>query len=563
VGSSGDLAIFCLYKTFGLPDGAALIVRRGAPQRPVESSLGVDRLARRHAAWAVARSNLFGRVTAALADPARPQEVGEDFAIGAVRAPSRLASFLIPKLRSDVAARRRAHYELLLNDLRDDVPPPFAELPAGAVPFAFPIATPRKQEVVDRFERGGVKALDLWSIPHPALPATRFPAARERRATTVGLPVHQELRPSDLDRLVRLARSRPRTFRYDVEWIEDLEPLRGDWDRLAIESGNVFATWEWASIWWRRYGDGKRLRVGACRDGTGRIFALLPLYEWRRRPARVFRFLGHGTGDQLGPICSPRNRAVTARALRHALHDLRCDILLAEHLVAREGWAALIGGGKVLRQEGYPLIRCTGGWDAYLSTRSANFRMNIRRWERKLGREHDLRYRFGGSAAALEADLDTLFSLHRKRWAEQTEFAAAEEFHRELAAHFGSRGWLRLWFLELDGEPVAAWYGFRFAGTESYFQSGRDPARAEGSVGSALLAHTIREALSDGIAEYRFLRGGEPYKYRFASEDPGLETLGFAAGPGSTAALLAGRAAARLQLARTVARAALSPRSTR
>jgi CelD/BcsL family acetyltransferase involved in cellulose biosynthesis len=45
-----------------------------------------------------------------------------------------------------------------------------------------------------------------------------------------------------------------------------------------------------------------------------------------------------------------------------------------------------------------------------------------------------------------------------------------------------------------------------------------------------LLAHTIRAALDDGIREYRFLRGGEAYKHRFATEDPGLQTVTFARG---------------------------------
>jgi CelD/BcsL family acetyltransferase involved in cellulose biosynthesis len=44
-------------------------------------------------------------------------------------------------------------------------------------------------------------------------------------------------------------------------------------------------------------------------------------------------------------------------------------------------------------------------------------------------------------------------------------------------------------------------------------------------VGFVLLAHTIREALQDGMDEYRLLRGDESFKYRFATSDPGLETI--------------------------------------
>jgi len=40
------------------------------------------------------------------------------------------------------------------------------------------------------------------------------------------------------------------------------------------------------------------------------------------------------------------------------------------------------------------------------------------------------------------------------------------------------------------------------------------------------------------MQEYRFLRGGESYKYRFATEDPGLITVIRAKGPLGAAALV-------------------------
>ena len=58
-----------------------------------------------------------------------------------------------------------------------------------------------------------------------------------------------------------------------------------------------------------------------------------------------------------------------------------------------------------------------------------------------------------------------------------------------------------------------------------------------------LLVHSIREAVADGMREYRFLRGGEEYKYRFADEDPGLETIALSRSS-------VGRAAVELGLAR-------------
>jgi CelD/BcsL family acetyltransferase involved in cellulose biosynthesis len=114
-------------------------------------------------------------------------------------------------------------------------------------------------------------------------------------------------------------------------------------------------------------------------------------------------------------------------------------------------------------------------------------------------------------------------------------------FHRDFASVAFRQGWLRLWTLELDGEPAAVWYGFRFGGTESYYQAGRDPTWNRLSVGFVLLCHTIREALEDGVSEYRFLRGGEAFKYRFANTDPGLQIVAVGRGmPGRVAVAVAG-----------------------
>jgi GNAT acetyltransferase-like protein len=77
----------------------------------------------------------------------------------------------------------------------------------------------------------------------------------------------------------------------------------------------------------------------------------------------------------------------------------------------------------------------------------------------------------------------------------------------------------------------------RYAGIESYYQAGRDPAWDHYRVGFVLLAHAIRQAADDGIREYRPLRGAEDYKLRFAVADPGLETVAVARGPLAKAAL--------------------------
>jgi CelD/BcsL family acetyltransferase involved in cellulose biosynthesis len=252
----------------------------------------------------------------------------------------------------------------------------------------------------------------------------------------------------------------------------------------------------------------------------------MPLCVRGRRPLRLARFIGYGPADQLGPVGPPEAMPAAFAALERQ----GWDVLLAERLAAGHGLR-----GRSLRQESWPVIGVPeGGWEEYLAGRSRNLRSQVRRKERALARDHGLGFRLCDDPARLGDDMETLFRLHRARWGEEGSDALEADraaFHRDFAAVALERGWLRLWLAEAHGEPVAAWYGFRFGGAESYYQSGRDPAWDRTSVGLVLLAHTLREAMGDGMREYRLLRGAEAYKDRFATEDPGVETV--AAGRGA------------------------------
>jgi CelD/BcsL family acetyltransferase involved in cellulose biosynthesis len=338
-----------------------------------------------------------------------------------------------------------------------------------------------------------------------------------------------------------------------LEVFSSLEELREDWTALARVSRNIFSTWEWASIWWRRYGVPHRPLVVACHDER-EIAALLPLYLWSRRPLRIARFIGHGPADQLGPICSPAGRATGADALRSVAVQAELDLILAELLPGGEGWPQLLRERPLLA-EASPTISLRDGWDAYLAGRSANLRQQLRRRERELHRRYDVRFRLASEPDQLQDDLSLMFALHRARWGPaESAFTRFEDFHRDFAAVALERGWLRLWFLELAGRPAAAWYGFRFAEVESYYQAGRDPGLRDDSVGFVLLSHTIRQAAEDGMQEYRLLRGDERFKLRFAEADAGVASFALGRGLVGRAARAAAGTGLRSSKARSVLR---------
>lgn len=546
LGSVGDLAIFCLYKAIGVPDGGALIVNAPAPRPESQQAHDLTRLARGHLAWVLQRANGLGKLASRRSN-GRAYVASEDFALRDPGAPASSATtLLLPRLADEnAAAARRANYRILLDALASSVPEPFGSVPAGASPFAFPVVTDDKRGLLQRMAAAGVSAVDLWSEPHPALPAAGFPEAASRRQRIVALPVHQELRPEDLERIADAAvRDRVRSPDLRATIHHSFEPVAKEWDDLAEASGNLFSTREWAQVWWNHFGRGRRMMLTQYRNRRGDTVAIAPLHLASERPLRILRFIGHGPGDQLGPVCAPDDQMRVGHALARSLGQrlLPWDIFLAEQLPGDKAWAKVLGGVALVR-EGSPVVHFAGrDWEAFIAGLSSKLRQAVGYHERRLARTHEIRFRLSEDQAQLTADLDQLFNLHAQQWgARSSAFGGEREaFHRDFARTAFDRGWVRLWLLEVDGEPVAANYNFRFAGIESFYQAGRDQTWNRFSVGLIVLVHALRSALEEGVGEYRLLRGGEQYKYRFADADPGLETVGLGRGAIGGALLSAG-----------------------
>lgn len=548
VGVRADLAVFCLYKTLALPDGAFAVSTAELPVPAANRSPGLSGLLRKHMAWAAQHSAVASTLAARVAAD-RPYEVARNLSLEHLDgAPGSTTAPLLRRLAAasgEVAKSRRTNYALLLRHLHGRVPDPMRVLPPGAVPFVFPVVSDDKPRELARLRSEGVTALDLWSVPHPAVPPGEFPEADRLRSSLIGLPVHQHLPYHQVLRVARAAGVRD-ACALSVDTMPDLESVRPAWQELAKVCPNPFATFEWAEAWLRHHADDGPLLFGLCTDHRGRPAAVLPLQRVTMFGLRTIRFIGADAADVQGPVCSPADNVLAAEALRSLLSRTRgWDVWLGDRLPGDTSWAPTLGA-RLLRQEPSPsVVLSPGGWEAFLSRKSANFRQQVRRRERALFRDHDAAFRLS-DASRLHADMDALFSLHAQRWGAETPFLGECDFHRDFASAAQQRGWLRLWLLEVDGGPVAAWYGFRYGRQEWYYQAGRDPAWDRVGVGGVLLAHTIRAAADDGVEVYRLLRGGEQYKTHYATRDDATVGVASARGPLGAAAVAAAAALLRL-----------------
>lgn len=317
-----------------------------------------------------------------------------------------------------------------------------------------------------------------------------------------------------------------------VSDIAELAGYEAAWRDLAIANANPFVTPEWAKAMAEPGG----IRAVVVTRG-GELIGIMPLTPGHYRGFPVLNFPGSRLGDRFHPVAASTDRAevathaveTVARSRQPALHLEKCD--------DEGGWIAASSGTAVgglravelFRQE-LPEIEIQGlDWDGYLASKSRDFRQKIRRAERKLVREHQMRVRVCTEAATLEADFATLFELHdlRREVAGPSSLASPEARRRllDFCRHSLEQGWLRLRIMECDERPVAAFLGWSLGGRYCFYQSGFDPAWGRRSVGFLSLALAVREAIDEGAEVFDLLLGTESYKLRFASRSRSVTSV--------------------------------------
>jgi CelD/BcsL family acetyltransferase involved in cellulose biosynthesis len=302
-----------------------------------------------------------------------------------------------------------------------------------------------------------------------------------------------------------------------------LGSLAAEWNELAREAGSPFLTHEWLDCWWSAFGHGDPIWM-VLRDGGGALRAGACLQ--RRRG---------------GGLASAAN-----------VHSADWDVLARDESARREMWAAIVrmGGNRIelqgmparedgseylcgaLTAAGYRVLHVLGpmspwlalpsSWDELIGAASSGLRAQVGRRRRGLERQGSLRFRVVGAGASLDQDLDTFLRLEASGWKAKRGTAilsdsSTERLYREFARVAAKEGWLRMYFLDLDGETIAADYGCAYEGHAFFMKTGFDEAHSRLSPGLVLRAEVLRSSIEEGLRSYDFMGEADLYKTRWTS----------------------------------------------
>ncbi|WP_051778056.1 GNAT family N-acetyltransferase [Kitasatospora phosalacinea] len=300
-----------------------------------------------------------------------------------------------------------------------------------------------------------------------------------------------------------------------------------DWRELIADDpdGSWFAGPDWVLAWWHTLGAGQSGEIAVWRGPDGRAEAVLPLAAVRLRahprlplaaPALTLLGTGAGAADHCGPAARPHRRAEVAahladRARRETLWLPGLDPAHADLLPP---------GARPVTRSACPRADLADGPDRL---GSRDFRAANRRAHRRLAAAGVSFHWLPPGTAGPEL-LDDLLRLHRLR--REAVAGGASSFgadrlplHRRLLSAAAPGCGPAFQVARHRDEVVGVLYGFRWADRFAYYQTGWDPRWAAESLGTALVDAAIRSCAAEGVRTFDFLRGREPYKYRFGAVD--------------------------------------------
>lgn len=315
-----------------------------------------------------------------------------------------------------------------------------------------------------------------------------------------------------------------------VQW-ESLGAVTSEWTKLFAKSAtqSIFLSLPWQTAW----------AINCCgsvdehpvltvrQDGAGSLRGIAPLNH--KRDAVTFG-LDHNVTDYQDILSIPgEEEAIWDAILEHGVaagwasieligvRDDSPSTQILESRASEHGWRADRSVWDVS-----PYVELPESWDAHVQSLSKKDRHELRRKLRRLEANEDIEYRiYDHEHDELPEALDAFVSLMGKSSDAKSDFLTPERrsFLETLTRTMADAESLQLAFLDVGGKPVSATMSFLEGDRLLLYNSGYDPEYRHLSVGLLLKAYGLRGAIEQGLREYDFLRGNEPYKYDLGGND--------------------------------------------
>ena len=254
-----------------------------------------------------------------------------------------------------------------------------------------------------------------------------------------------------------------------LETTEALEPHLAAWDALAVARGRPYCAPGWMLSWLRAVAPPDALLRACVVTEGGELVGIAPLWAQEGEGGGRYSLLSENTASPVEPLCARGRENEVAAAFGALLAEAspRPREIQLKYAPAGSPWPRLLAE----HVPGYspPSIECTRvmalpkvrldqpSMDAWLATRSRNFRQQLRRAWRRL--EDEGAVLRSSSGQEIDGGIEALSRLHHARWDARGGSRAlnprVEEMLRLAARELGDER-LRLLSLDVDGASISS-----------------------------------------------------------------------------------------------------------
>ena len=319
-----------------------------------------------------------------------------------------------------------------------------------------------------------------------------------------------------------------------INTLENFKKLAPAWNTLLAESfANLpFLRHEYLLSWWDSLGGGEwvsgELAIITATKGD-ELIAIAPLFK----NSKSLLFLGSvEISDFLDFIVREEDLADFIHGLLDYLAShttLAWDSLDLQNLVEDSPSLKLLQTESASRGWDFaqstlqpaPYVKLPGDFDEYLAGIKKKQRHEIRRKMRRAAAdEREVTWYIVDDESKLDKNIEACCQLMAQDPEKQAFLTQLMQSQMKATIHAAFKaGWLQLAFLEVDGEKAAGYLNFDYGNRIWVYNSGLDMKFRDLSPGWVLLGYLLEWANKKGRAEFDFMRGNEPYKYRFGGVD--------------------------------------------
>lgn len=315
---------------------------------------------------------------------------------------------------------------------------------------------------------------------------------------------------------------------------------RNSWSnvlKLSLQN-YIFQTYEYLSTWWDNFGKNRhdrQLFILIVEDGSS-LAAIAPLMIIRHpllgnQP--IIQFIGTDICDYMDFIIDAERYEDCLLKILEYLSRIKYLELDLRYLPDNSGVFNYFNGKKLagalysqIRQvDNCPYVKLenkqNGAFDKNLSRRLLT---EIKRNEKKLELRGRLAFKSLINNAPSKDILAEYFNMHVRKWSvynakySQFQYKCWRDFIGSLCVSLAERGWLDFSYVELNKKRIAYHFGFRYNYKFYYYMPTFDPEFAAYSPSKTLIMKMLEHSASDGLEEFDFLRGCEPYKLAWTSQ---------------------------------------------